>query len=153
MIIQVLLGLRMQSYWEDKNVHITDLEKWCNIAFESIGSNPSSYIYLNGKVITDLVIPESITEIKNYAFIGCPLNTVTLHENVKSIGDWAFSSYKNRFDVYCKAITPPAGGEGMFDNSSLYSDGTIIHVPAASVESYKTADFWKNYANKIIGDL
>ena len=142
-----------QEVFGCKNVHITDLEKWCNIAFESIGSNPSSYIYLNGEVITDLVIPESITEIKNYAFIDCPLNTVTLHENVKSIGKLALSSYKNRFDVYCKAITPPTGGEGMFDNSSSYSDGTIIHVPAASVESYKTADFWKNYANKIIGDL
>lgn len=142
-----------QDYFACNNVHISDLEKWCNITLEGEESCCGNYIYLNGKVITDLVIPESVTEIKNYAFEGYTLNTVILHENVQSIGKYALFSFQSQFDVYCKATTPPAGSEGMFDNASLYSVGTIIHVPAASVELYKTADYWKNYASKIKGDL
>ena len=56
------------------SVHIRDLTAWCNIAFNDSSSNPLSYadnLYLNGKLVTELVIHDGITEIKNYAFKGC----------------------------------------------------------------------------------
>lgn len=59
-------------------VHITDLVKWCEIDFNtpdsSVAANPLYYaknLYLNDKLITDLVIPDSITNIKHYTFQGC----------------------------------------------------------------------------------
>ena len=47
-------------------LHISDLEKWCRISFGGAFANPLSYsgeIYLNKTLITDLVIPDSITEV------------------------------------------------------------------------------------------
>ena len=76
------------------SVHITDLKAWCNIVFGSSESNPLSYahhLYLNGKEITDLVIPNSVTSIGYAAFEGCSgLTSVTIPNSVTSIGSIAF---------------------------------------------------------------
>ena len=55
-------------------VHITDLSAWCKIKFDSYYSNPTCYahhLYLNGEEIINLVIPDDITSIGEYAFSGC----------------------------------------------------------------------------------
>ena len=73
-------------------VHITDLEAWCRIDFGNIASNPLShaeYLYLNGELITDLVIPEGVDEIKDYAFYGFS-GSVTIPSSVTKIGTDAF---------------------------------------------------------------
>ena len=74
-----------------KEVHINDLVAWCNI---SIISNPLQYsknLYLNGEKVTDLVIPDSVTNIGNYAFDGFSgLTSVTIPDSVTHIGNYAF---------------------------------------------------------------
>ena len=55
-------------------VHITDLSAWCKIKFDSFYSNPTYYaphLYLNGDEIINLVIPDDVTSIGEYAFDGC----------------------------------------------------------------------------------
>ena len=73
------------------SVHITDIAAWCNIFFD----NPFSYahhLYLNGKEVTDLVIPNSVTSIGNYAFKYCTgLTSVTIPNSVTIIGTQAFN--------------------------------------------------------------
>ena len=74
-------------------VHISDLTAWCNIDFEDTNSNPmcqTAEIYLNGKVVTDLVIPDGITEIKEHAFCGCILTSIEIPNSVTSIKENAF---------------------------------------------------------------
>ena len=39
--------------------------------------------------------------------------------------------------MYCKATTPPTGGDYMFNNNA---SGRKIYVPMASVEAYKSAE-------------
>ncbi|MBE7059643.1 MAG: leucine-rich repeat domain-containing protein [Ruminococcaceae bacterium] len=83
-----------------KGVYITDIEKWCSINFDSSDSNsyaanPLCYaknLYLNGELVTDLVIPpNSVTKINNYAFYGCSgLARVTMSDSVTSVGNYAF---------------------------------------------------------------
>ena len=55
-----------------ESVYITDLEAWLRITFNNSTANPvynsQATLYLNGQELTDLVIPESITELKQYAF-------------------------------------------------------------------------------------
>ena len=56
------------------SVYITDLEAWCNIKFSSSSANPLYYadnLYLNGSLVKDLVIPDSVTSIGYEAFRGC----------------------------------------------------------------------------------
>ena len=77
------------------SVNISDLSAWCRIDFEGYGANPLDYahnLYLNGVLVTDLVIPEDVSEIKSYAFSGgsC-ITSVTIPESVTSIGGEAFS--------------------------------------------------------------
>ena len=85
-----------------KEVHISSVEKWCNIDFASNvyygrdTANPLYYahiLYLNGEKVTDLVIPDGVTNIGDYAFVGCTgLKSVTVPESVEYIGRYAFSA-------------------------------------------------------------
>lgn len=79
------------------NVYITDLASWCKITFNNRASNPINSsphykkLYLNNELLTDLVIPEGITNIKSYAFCCCEkLKSVVIPEGVTSIGDGSF---------------------------------------------------------------
>ncbi len=76
-------------------VYITDLAAWCNISFDGYYANPLYYadnLYLNGELTTELVIPEGVTEIKDYAFYNyTSLKNITIPEGVTSIGEYAFS--------------------------------------------------------------
>ncbi len=76
------------------SVYITDLSKWCKINIDGPHSNPiyyANHLYLNGKEIINLVIPDDVTSIGNYAFYGCSeLTSVTIPNSVSSIGGSAF---------------------------------------------------------------
>ena len=76
------------------SVTITDIASWYNISFDSSFSNPLSYaqhLYLNGALVTELAIPNSVTSIGRYAFDGCTdLTSVTIPNTVTAIGKSAF---------------------------------------------------------------
>ena len=83
------------------SVHITDITAWCNISFGDYNSNPLYYaknLYLNGELVTNLVIPEGVTSIGDRAFQYCSsLTSVTIPDSVTSIGGGAFA--------YCSSLT------------------------------------------------
>ena len=76
-----------------KEVHINDIAAWCGVGFADIHSNPLSYahnLYLNGELVTELVIPDGVKRIWN-TFSGCTsLTTITIPNSVTSIRDGAF---------------------------------------------------------------
>ena len=88
-----------ESCWKLTKVEISNIADWCNISFASIPSNPlyfAKHLYLNGTEVTDLVIPESVTEIHPYAFCFCHgFKSVTINESVTEIGDGAFETCSN----------------------------------------------------------
>ena len=71
-----------------------DIESWCEISFGSPDANPlndAHSLYLNGVLLTELVIPDTVTAIKDYAFVGCSnLTLITIPDSVTSIGNSAF---------------------------------------------------------------
>lgn len=77
-------------------VNISDLTAWCNIDFDNSNSNPAAHrqgLYLNGEIIENLVIPETVNAIKDYAFCyNSTLKSVTFSEALQSIGAEAFKS-------------------------------------------------------------
>lgn len=79
----------------ETKVNISDIAAWCNIKFGNWGANPlcfGGHLYINGEEITNLVIPNSVTSIGDYAFDGCSgLASVVIPNNVTSIGSWAFA--------------------------------------------------------------
>jgi molecular chaperone DnaK (HSP70) len=64
------------------------------IKFDNNSSNPIYYakaLYLNGKPLARLVIPEGISEISPFAFTNCrTLVSVTVPDTVTAIGKDAF---------------------------------------------------------------
>ena len=89
------------------SVYIYDIAAWCNIAFEHYSANPIYYarnLYLikdgSSELIIDLVIPNSVTSIGDFAFSWCSsLKSVTIGDSVTSIGRGAFGGCYNLTSV------------------------------------------------------
>ena len=79
-------------------VNITNMVDWCNIEFIGWDSNPLQYannLYLNGKLVETLEIPDVITTIKLYTFINClSLKEVNLNQ-VTTVMEQAFFGCTN----------------------------------------------------------
>ena len=99
--------------------------------------------------LTSVTIPNSVTSIGDNAFDGCSgLTSVTIGSSVTSIGYEAFRNCPELFDVYCYAEKVPSTDRYAFDGS--YPEYATLHVPAASLESYKTTSPWSKFG-KIVG--
>ncbi len=77
-----------------KEVHISDLSAWCKIDFEDYYSNPLAYtsnLYLNGNLVTELIIPDGVESIGKYSFSNfAGLTSVTISNSVTDIAKSAF---------------------------------------------------------------
>ena len=99
--------------------------------------------------LTEYTIPDRVTSIEDEAFAWCKwLTSVTIPDSVTEIGYEAFRYCSSLRKVYCKPTTPPMGSYNMFDNNA---SGRTICVPRNSVEAYKAASGWSDYASDIVG--
>lgn len=81
-----------------KKVYIKDLAAYCAIDWKGWGvpTKHGADLYLNGKRVTDLVIPEGVTAINGYAFYNCKsLKSVTIPSSVTAIDQNAFEGCDN----------------------------------------------------------
>ena len=106
-----------------KSVHITDLSKWCNIRFGNAVANPlynAQNLYLNGKLVTELVIPAGVSKISFAAFYNCSsLSSVKFPNSVKSIGKSAFYCCKNLTSIIIPNSVTSIGGSAFRDCANI----------------------------------
>lgn len=113
-------------------VNINNLSNWCAYEFSISGSssNPVEFadLYLNGELITNLIIPDGVTSIEASAFYCCnSIESVTICRTVEHIKTKAFNYCENLKTVYI-----PKNVIGIaytaFSNSSnltdIYYEGT-----------------------------
>ncbi len=108
-----------------KNVYITDIAKWCAISFENECSNPlnlGANLYLNGALVTDLMIPDGVTRIGRFAFSGYDsLVSVTIPDGVMSICNFAFYSCDSLASVAIHDSVTSIGDAAFYRCKSLTS--------------------------------
>ena len=91
-----------------QKTHISDFDAWFNVEFANSAANPltySHYMYVNGALLSDIVIPETVTEIKPYAFYGASIAGVTVHDGLQSVGRDAFRECAPLTNVYISDLT------------------------------------------------
>ena len=112
-----------------KNIYIKDIGAWCNINFVSETSNPLLYggnLYLNGELLTEVVVPDVITNIRNNAFNGCTsLTNVNISDSVTSIGASAFNNCINLTNITIPDSVISIGGSAFRKCTNL----TSITIP------------------------
>ena len=104
--------------------------------------------------LNDITLPEGLSVIEAQTFAGCQsLTNITIPASVVEIEEQVFYSCNAMREVYCKPSTPPSTTKRFLDTWESFSgcfDATI-YVPMESVEAYKTAEDWSEYADSIVG--
>ncbi|MBR3613074.1 MAG: leucine-rich repeat domain-containing protein [Bacteroidaceae bacterium] len=107
-------------------VHISDLAAWCKIDFEDYPFFYAKNLYLNGELVTELVIPNGVTEIKNYAFAYYTgLTSVTIPNGVTSIEESAFDGCTGLTNITIPNSVTSIGGSAFSGCTGL----TNITIP------------------------
>jgi hypothetical protein len=105
----------------------------------------SNYAFYSCSSLTSIDIPSGVTSISNYAFSQCSgLTSIVIPNSVTSIGEAAFSNCSSLTSITVNAATPPTLGSSVFTWSNC-----PIYVPSESVEAYKSASGWSEYASRI----
>ena len=114
-----------------KRVYINDLSTWLNsqryidikiVGYEAL-SAPEAVLYLDGKLLTDMVVPEGVKEIKPYTFYGMDsIRSVTLPKTLKNIAKSAFEN--------CVSLTSVAFPEGLtgIEDAAFYGCSGLVSI-------------------------
>ena len=109
------------------------------------------FAFHNCEELTSVTIPNSVKSIQVCAFADCKeLISVNIPDSVTSIGEGAFADCKRLADVYCYAENMPSTERIVFNNSDIRK--ATLHVPAASIEQYKTTEPWSNFGTIVAID-
>ena len=151
-----------------KDININSLTAWLGLSFDAEEQNPLYYaktLLLNGEKVTEIVIPESISEIKNYAFANCAsIEKITLSKNVTKVGVGAFANCANLKELNLNAnisyipeallkgsssiqkLTVPFIGDAIKNSSDLYQYpfgyifGTTTYTNSVAVDQFYYGD-------------
>ena len=101
--------------------------------------------------LTSITIP-NVASIGRAAYYGCSsLSSITIPASVTSIGNYAFYQCSGLQSITINNATPPTVNFAPLESKTMYVfDGSScpIYVPAASVDTYKTASYWKKYKTR-----
>lgn len=105
-------------------VYIKDIAAWCAIDF---GSRPVSVsqgrLYLNGELLTELIVPDGVTQISPDAFNSCYfIERAVISDDVISIGEYAFA--------HCTDLKEIAIGNGVetIGANAFYGCFDLMHA-------------------------
>ena len=128
-----------------EGVYISDLKAWCGMKFGNWQyqasnweptdkkSNPLIYaknLYLNGELVTDLVIPEGVETVEAFTFWGADcLNTIKITEGVKTIGDKAFFYCGGLTSIEIPSTLTSIGKEAFEYNTYIHRQPISLYIP------------------------
>lgn len=103
---------------------------WCSIngLNNLMGSIADATLFINGSKLTELTVPDGLTDIPAYAFRNCGnLTSLTIPDSLKNIGNYAFSGCNNLKTVsYNGNITGWCAINGLDNLMGVVSDATLF---------------------------
>lgn len=125
------------------------IAQWCNVTFDNSSANPIYYtnnLYIDNTLVTELEVPEGVTEVKSFAFAkNTKLTSVTLPTTLTLMGSSVFDGCSNVTTVTSQATVVPTITANTFP-AAVTNNATLI-VPAVAESAYRTAIGWQNFAN------
>lgn len=128
-----------------------DLAAWCDIEFDGMGANPLCLSYtetrrrliVSGEVIEgELAIPDTVEEIKPYAFVYCGVTGVVLPDSVARVGEYAFWS---------SGISSLTLGRGLTDiGDEAFRSSALARVDAPDLDTWLRIKFGEGSANPLV---
>lgn len=116
----------------------------------SVGS-----LAFNRKKVTNIYVEEGISIIENFAFGYCDLTYAELPSTITEIGEYAFVGCNSLGEIRLNAVNPPKLGGYAFkiynegDNVYLVNGKLRIYVPKDAESNYKNASSWSEYSGII----
>ncbi len=102
--------------------------------------------FLGDTALREVVLPNNLKVLGLKCFELCTsLKSIVLPENVINIGGNVFEQCANLRYVYMRSVVPP----NLSASLGFVSNELTIIVPRESLEAYKTARTWSDYADKI----
>lgn len=134
--------------WRQYEYQKTGISNVQNIAEAVIGDcveELGSYCF-NNTTLTSVTLPDSLKIIGIMALgYNLRLTSITIPSGVTTIKTNAFYTSSGLQSITVLATTPPTLGNSVFNNTN----NCPIYVPAASVNTYKAATNWSEYADRI----
>lgn len=129
-----------------KKVSIPTLDAWLGITFTGSGSNPlhnssaeNRTLYIGGKPLERLVLPEGMTTINRSQFSGCTtLTSIDFPDTLTTIGEYAFQYCPN-----IKSVTLPDGVHTVGESAFTGGVDVEFHLPD-NITSAKSGSFGYN---------
>jgi len=136
-----------------QKIYIESLEDWCKINFSSPNSsifspNPYAEFYVDGELITDLVIPGTVSGISDYAFyLGAGFKSITIENGVERVGKYTFSM--------CRFVTeiniPPS--IKTIDENAFATCTAVTEVNITDLGAWCSISFANNYSSPVKDNL
>lgn len=109
------------------NLYIEDLISWCGVKVSTNyftdtdnAINTAENVYINGELTTELILPDTVTEISDYAFYGFKnLKTVIMSDSIEKIGKSAFEKCLKLTDVYVSKKLRTVGDSAFYFCESI----------------------------------
>ena len=142
-LVSVEIGNCVTSIGEDA---FSDCTSLTSIDIPNSVTNIGDWTFANCNSLTSVTIGSGLTSINEGVFNSCSgLTSITIPNTVTSIGQAAFGYCSGLTSITVNAATPPTLGSGAF----YRTNNCPIYVPAASVNAYKAASSWSDYASRI----
>lgn len=130
--VTVIDSFAFETCYDITEVHISNIANWCKIksAIDPLVYNNAG-LYLNGILLTDVIIPKVITQIGSGAFQGYKkLKYVTLSNAVTTIDKMAFANCTNLVRITIPSSVTSIGNDAFAGCGNLWihcEEGSYAH--------------------------
>ena len=112
-----------------------------SVVIEEGVTSVGNYAFRYDTSLVSLSLPKSMRKIGEYAFRKAKIKTLTIPENVDTIGQSAFYDCAQIASVTCLATTPPTNArEARFFTNTYNFE---LHVPCGTAQAYSAAQVWR----------